>query len=297
MVNRTGVATTLATDDLQTIWTAMNPASTFEPWLSRWQLEPDGAVIVTPSARLLPVIRSGGPAMLKIASDRSERAASLLLRWWDGGGAARVLANEGDALLLERATGQRSLTMMATESEDDAATVVLCDVLEQLHRPRRRPTPTLDWLDEWFGDLWPGQADADGWIRKAARIARELLDDPRESVTLHGDIHHGNVLDFDTRGWLAIDPKHLWGERGFDYAPLFANPDKANPALFIGRSRERFRRRVDLVTEHAGIERDRLLCWIMAWSGLSATWIAADHGNVAIDKALFELAAEALITQ
>ena len=275
----------------------MNTALTFEPWLSRWHLEPDGQVIVTPSARLLPVTRDGGPAMLKIASDRSERAASLLLRWWDGRGAARVLANEGDALLLERATGHRSLTAMAIDDDDDEATTILCDVLEQLHRPRRQPTPPLDWLDEWFDDLWPGQVEADGWVRKAARIARELLVDPHESVTLHGDLHHGNVLDFAERGWLAIDPKHLWGERGFDYAPLFANPDKADPALFIGRSPERFRRRVDLVTERAGLDRERLLCWIMAWSGLSATWLDADHGDIAIDKAIFDLAAELLVRQ
>jgi aminoglycoside/hydroxyurea antibiotic resistance kinase len=41
---------------------------------------------------------------------------------------------------------------------------------------------------------------------------------------LHGDLHHGNVLDFGLRGWLAIDPKGLLGERGFDFANIFTNP-------------------------------------------------------------------------
>jgi streptomycin 6-kinase len=29
------------------------------------------------------------------------------------------------------------------------------------------------------------------------------------------------VLDFETSGWLAIDPKGLIGERGFDFANIF----------------------------------------------------------------------------
>lgn len=39
-------------------------------------------------------------------------------------------------------------------------------------------------------------------------------------VTLHGDLHHGNVLDFGASGWLAIDPKGLKGERG-STMPIF----------------------------------------------------------------------------
>jgi len=30
---------------------------------------------------------------------------------------------------------------------------------------------------------------------------------PREVGVLYGDLHHGNVLNFDAHGWLAIDPK------------------------------------------------------------------------------------------
>jgi streptomycin 6-kinase len=51
-----------------------------------------------------------------------------------------------------------------------------------------------------------------------------LLAEPREVGVLHGDLHHGNVLDFGVRGWLAIDPKGLLGERGFDFANIFTNP-------------------------------------------------------------------------
>lgn len=94
-------------------------------------------------------------------------------------------------------------------------------------------------------------------LRLSATAAAELLSSPREESVLHGDIHHDNVLDFGERGWLAIDPKRLYGERGFDYANIFCNPNygiATDPAIF--------QRRVEQVCRLAGLERRRLLQWI-----------------------------------
>ena len=91
----------------------------FEPYLLRWGLVPDGDPITTSAARLLPVARSGEPAMLKLSVEEDERFGGVLMAWWDGEGAARVLARDGDALLLERATGPASLAEMARSGRDD----------------------------------------------------------------------------------------------------------------------------------------------------------------------------------
>ena len=104
---------------------------------------------------------------------------------------------------------------------------------------------------------------------------------------LHGDIHHDNVLDFGARGWLAIDPKGLIGERGFDYANLFCNPETDIEVT----APDRFRRRLAIVTEASGIERERLLQWILAWAGLSAAWWLSDGVQPEIDFRIAELAA------
>jgi streptomycin 6-kinase len=45
-----------------------------------------------------------------------------------------------------------------------------------------------------------------GVLTKSATAARDLLAVPQNVAPLHGDIHHGNILDGDERGWLAIDP-------------------------------------------------------------------------------------------
>src|SRR5687768_7289322 len=105
----------------------------FEPYLARWDLAPDGAPIVTHSSALLPVRRGKVPAMLKIATADEERAGAALMGWWDGDGAARVLAHAGDALLMERIMGDGALDAMARRGRDDEASRVICAVAARLH--------------------------------------------------------------------------------------------------------------------------------------------------------------------
>jgi streptomycin 6-kinase len=115
---------------------------TLDDHLRRWRLVLDGEVIVTPSSRLVPVRRDGEPAMLKIAHEPEERFGAGLMIWWDGDGAARVLAHDDDALLMERAVDGETLAAMARGGRDDAASRILCGVAARLHapRPHRRPS-------------------------------------------------------------------------------------------------------------------------------------------------------------
>jgi streptomycin 6-kinase len=108
-------------------------------------------------------------------------------------------------------------------------------------------------------------------------------------VVLHGDIHHGNILDFGPRGWLAIDPKHLVGERAFDFVNILRNPND-EVALAPGR----FSRQVRVVADAAGLDRTRLLKWTLAFTGLSAAWILGDDDQPDQDFAVAELAAAEL---
>jgi streptomycin 6-kinase len=257
----------------------------FHEHLARWGLVPDGAPITTHSSRLLPVLRGGEPAMLKVAHAPEERAGAELMAWWAGDGAARVLAHAAEALLLERATGSGSLARMARVGRDDEATRILCAAAARLHAPRDRPVPELVPLARWFRALQPAAAAHGGILSRAFEAARGLLADPRDVVVLHGDLHHGNVLDFGARGWLAIDPKGLIGERAFDFANLFLNPDPRT-ATAPGR----LARQVDAVADAAGVERGRLLRWIVAFAGLSAAWSLEDGGDPAQALAVAELA-------
>jgi streptomycin 6-kinase len=259
----------------------------FASWLLKWRLTPDGDPIVTHTGVLLSVRHDGLPAMLKIAHGEEERRGADLLAWWGGDGAARVWEHDGDALLMERATGERSLIEMARAGQDDAATRILCDAAARLHAPRPEPyPPTLVPLAHRFRDLEPAAAREGGVLRKAAAAAQVLLTEPREIVALHGDVHHGNILDFGSRGWLAIDPKGVLGERCYDYANIFCNPD-----LAAATAPGRLARQATIVAEAAHLDRTRLLQWILAYAGLSAAWSMEDGDDPALALAVAEMAA------
>lgn len=245
--------------------------SIFAPYLKRWELTVDGDAFDSLNGHLLPVRQRGMPAMLKVSQEPEEQAGNLLMAWWAGDGAAPVLAHDGGALLMGRAQGSASLTQMVKSGRDDEATRILCTVAARLHQPRARPIPELVALERWFEALWGAAASHGGILEHCARAARELLAAPRDVAVLHGDIHHGNVLDFGQSGWLAIDPKGLYGERGFDYANILCNPDDVT-ALAPGC----FARRIELIAEVGGVERRRLLQWVLAWAGLSTTWMIED---------------------
>ena len=267
----------------------MTPDIYLACWLSRWDLVPDGEPVTTPSSLLLPVRHNDQPAMLKIAREEEERRGGRLMAWWDGDSAARVLAHDDHALLLERATGSRTLAAMVAAGGDDEASRILCTVADRLHASRRGPPPELVPLSSWFEALAPAARIHGGIPAKADTTARELLSKPREPVVLHGDIHHGNVLDAGARGWIAIDPKGLLGERTFDFVNILRNPDAAT-AL----APRRFERQVAVLTNAASLDRRRLLEWTLAFAGLSACWHLANGEPADLDLAVAGLAAAAL---
>jgi streptomycin 6-kinase len=243
----------------------------FDHYLERWDLTPDGEPIITPTSTLLPVRSGGVPAMLKIAALDEEKLGNLLMIWWNGHGAARVLAHGESAILMERAEDDASLADVARKRGDDAASRVICSVLAKLHAPRGRPPPVLLPLTEWFEALGRAAEAKGGIFHIAATTASNLLASERDIVFLHGDMHHGNVLNFGSRGWLAIDPKGLVGERYFDYANIFCNPDHETAAM-PGRLAHQLR----VVADAAHLERRRLLAWVVAWAGLSAAFSLDD---------------------
>jgi streptomycin 6-kinase len=264
-------------------------------YLRRWAAEPDGATFSTPTSILAPARRGDMPVMLKIATEAEEARGNRLMAWWGGLGAATVLEHDNQAVLLERAVGTRSLVRMAESGgdSDDEATRILCLVGTRLHAigvsaggasaggarvvPVDEPPSDLIELERWFRDLFTHASAVGGFHARAAVIAGELLADQREVRVLHGDLHHGNVLDFgaerhpEADGWLAIDPKYLIGDRAFDFTNILCNPTAA-----VAQRPGRFARQLDVIADAADLERERLLRWTVAWCALSSSWPSND---------------------
>jgi streptomycin 6-kinase len=246
-------------------------------WLRRWRVRPDGDSVTTASSTLTPVrTEEGAPAMLKVAHVDEEVRGADLLAALDGHGVARVLERKDGAVLLERATGPGDLVALVEAGHDDEATRIICDAAARIHAASADvlaaddPPELLD-LDTWFRHLFSHGGELGAFHRQGADVAARLLADARDPVVLHGDLHHGNVLDFGERGWLAIDPKGLLGDAEFDVCNLLCNPSHER-ALEPGR----LERQLGVVVATTGFEPARLADWLVAWCALSSTWFAID---------------------
>lgn len=262
--------------------------------VERWSLVPDGAGITTPSSRLLPVLHRSRSAMLKVPLVEEEAIGGRLLAAWNGSGAAAVFEVDDRAIVLERAVGGRDLTALTRDGDDLEAVAIICAVLESLHTvipadsrqdPARAESELteLPTLRRWFHDLAqtgdPGATPLSGdpasaaFLTRGWRTADRLLatTPPGDVVVLHGDLHHGNILEFAPDDWRAIDPKGIVGHRAFDATALFSNPDPqtaTDASLFAAR--------VDLVSRAMDVPRATLLEWIVARMALSAAWSLQD---------------------
>ena len=88
------------------------------------------------------------------------------------------------------------------------------------------------------------------------RWPAELAHSQGEQVVLHQDLHGGNVLRAERSPWLAIDPKPLVGEREFDLASLIRDTRERIDERLV-------RRRLDLLSELLGLDRERMRCWAL----------------------------------
>jgi streptomycin 6-kinase len=234
--------------------------------LLAWGASPTGEVWRTPSSDLAAGVLDGAPVVVKAARIEEEQRGNRLMAWWGRHGGLPVLAHEGDAVLLARATGPRDLLAWSSAGRDDEAEEVLADVVVRLHAMPEPPEAVgLVPLRRWFRDLVDA-TQVDPLLDRAASVARDLLGEPGPAVALHGDVHHGNVLDLGDR-WVAIDPKALVGHPAFDVANALCNPTERTAVA-------RLEPRLDRFADRLGLDRSLLAAWTAAWCGLSLVWSA-----------------------
>jgi streptomycin 6-kinase len=227
--------------------------------------------VVFPATR-----RDGSDAVLKIqyAHPESEHEAEAL-RAWDGNGAVKLFAHDPEehALLLERCQPGDHLARV----QQDEALRVFADILPKLWIAagapfRRLADEAAVWLErlpaEWEA---AGQPFERSLIDSALAALDLLIETQGEQVLLSQDLHADNVLRA-RRGWLAIDPKPLVGERELALAPIIRGYD-------FGHSRADMRKRLDWLTTALQLDRERARQWALAQT---LAWCF--EGTVAYDQ-------------
>jgi streptomycin 6-kinase len=106
-------------------------------------------------------------------------------------------------------------------------------------------------------------------VEAAESLSGELLSENKDETLLHGDFHHFNVLE-SAHGWLAIDPKGVVGPRGYEVGPFLINP--VGRFLSEGNPGVRTERRIAILSDMLGMERERIRAWGICHAVLSAWW-------------------------
>jgi streptomycin 6-kinase len=253
-------------------------------YLRRWNLRDPELLAESPRGAVYAVHQNAEKVVLKLftpigAEDEADGAVAL--RYFDGDGAVRLLAHDEWAHLLEYA-GDEELAPMVSRGNDLAAAAIIADVLNKLHRPRpAAPMPDLRTLHQRFDSLFSRAAQeetagkASIYVR-GARVAERLLAQPRDECVLHGDIQHHNIRWHPVRGWLAYDPKGLYGERLYDTANVLCNPATARDRVL---SEDRLLAVSQVLADGMGVQVGRLRAFVFAYACLSASWPDKPEGS------------------
>ncbi|MFD7434658.1 aminoglycoside phosphotransferase family protein [Streptomyces sp. NPDC059861] len=250
-------------------------------FLDRWELRIDGPSMYGVSALVLPVVRADGTrAVLKLQLlDEESAGEPVALRVWNGDGAVRLLDHDPatGTMLLERLDPARMLSHLPDARE---AVLVLARLLAHLtsgpapEGMRRLGDVVRAMLERtpWALERVP-DPEARRLIADCAAAVREVADEPGDRL-LHWDLHFENVLACDRAPWLAIDPKPLAGDPGFDLLPAIDNRFEA----------EEVRWRFDAMTDVLGLERARARAWTLARVLQNTLWEIKDGRPVQAEQ-------------
>jgi len=233
------------------------------------------------------------------------------LRLFNGEGACRLIDydEEKSWMLLERL---QPGVMLSTVEDDEVATHIAADVLQKIWRsldslesaslladlqqtptqkqvsPRRHDDTSglqsFIRLSDWFDGLKKLRPMFNGGtgpfdeklVDRVEQSVKDFFIENHKPVLMHGDFHHFNILSSE-RGWLVIDPKGVIGPACYEVGPLLINPwgDLVSGNNYRGLTK----RRIDIMRERFGFERERIREWGLAHAVLSAWWSIEDHGD------------------
>ncbi|MCX4828458.1 aminoglycoside phosphotransferase family protein [Streptomyces sp. NBC_01016] len=249
-----------------------------DEFLERWELTVDGPLMHGVAALVVPVVGGGRPAALKFqVLDEETEGEPVALRTWDGDGAVRLLAYDDGTgtMLLERLDSAR----MLSDIEDSRKAVTV--IAELLARLTAGPAPEgMRRLSDIAARML---ADAPDALRRVADPAeralladcaaavREVVDEPGHRL-LHWDLHFDNVLAAEREPWLAIDPKPLVGDPGFDLWPALNNRYEPQETVW----------RFDAMSGVLGLDRARARAWTLGRVLQNALWDIEDGRELGV---------------
>lgn len=249
---------------------------------------------------------------------KSEMAA---LRSFNGEGACRLIDYDEEKcwLLLERL---KPGTMLLALEDDEEATHIAAELAQKIWKPlasasllansqeeiqsQKQVSPrrhgdasrlqSFIRLSDWFNGLQRLRAKFNGGtgpfneklVERVKRSVRDFFVENHKPVLMHGDFHHYNILS-SGRDWKVIDPKGVIGPACYEVGPFLLNP--WGELLKLDQHRRMTERRIDILHEHLGFERERICEWGLAHAILSSWWSMESHSEWRYASAFAEVLA------
>jgi streptomycin 6-kinase len=252
-----------------------------EQLAQQWRVMVD-RVVDTPYSLLGHGKRDSERVVLKIVrSPGDEWTSGAITAAYHGRGMVRVLEHEPGAALLEELSPARELTQLVTAGNDSEAMVVIATVIREMQStaPQLEGLPTAeDWGAAFHRYRASGDAQIpNGMIEDAHARYNRLCETQAETLMLHGDLQHTNVVWDERRGWTAIDPKGVLAELEYELVPALRNPAETpqhySSAAAVGT-------RIRELANELPIDEGRLTEWAYAQAVLSAIWTIEDDGRI-----------------
>ena len=234
--------------------------------------------------------------VLKMGVPNDEfKSEMATLRLFDGHGACRLIDYDEEKywMLLERL---QPGIMLAIWEDDEEATHIAADVMRKIWRPAPEADVFIR-LSDWFNGLKKIRPYFDGGtgpfhaklVERVERSVKDFFLENHKPVLMHGDFHHYNILSSE-RGWLIIDPKGVIGPACYEVGPLLMNP--WDDFMSHRDHRKITKRRIDILHDRLGFERERIREWGLAHAVLSAWWSVEDRTGEEYALAFAEMIAE-----
>jgi streptomycin 6-kinase len=221
------------------------------------------------------VFREGGEAIIKIGFP-GEKTTTFneirVLKFLDGRGVCRLqqFDETRSALLLEKLAPGENLKTIFQNSHLKAVETAI----EVMRKFWQAPPGNHDFplLENWFAGFQKAEKAgfAPVYIEKARRFLAELNSSPAPKTLLHGDFHHENILSASRENFLAIDPKGIVGDIGYDLSVFLIN--HANWLKGETDLPEKLKLAIQKFSEAFQIAPQNLRKWVFAHSVLSAWW-------------------------
>lgn len=229
------------------------------------------------------VSENGDEAVLKIALPLNNPEIfneANYLQIANGNGAVKLVKSDESrrAILLEKLTPGANLKEVCRRDKAKAVEIAIPVMRGLLTKPLQNSKFLR--LEDWFSNFFDKAPKTNfplEFQNKARGFYEKLSSDSQRKLLIHGDFHHENILSSTRAPFLAIDPKGIVGDVGYEIA-VFLN----NHLWWLASEsnlKEKLNDAVRRFSEAFAIERLYLRQWTFTQIVLSAWWTFDENGE------------------